>query len=218
MNAKIFLAVAFAIILSGAFFNSKAAADFVTATYSITASDFEDSNGDPPTSPASTDVLGELTFTFDRTGSQNGILPGSVIGFDITDQNGTLFDYDASNSGIDTQVNQFIDFARITFGGNVNGPGGLGGLTNDFRVIFDINTVSGNVTAIQDEFRYVTTVDPVYTAQTTTVDLVSFSVPEPGSTVIPVLVLISLLLIRRRKQMATLAAGQSIAFTRTKQR
>jgi len=168
-----------ACLLLGAASVSQAA--LVTATYLVTAGDFEDSNFNPPTPPSTTSVSGTVTFTFDTDiPSQNEITPESVTGFDITDNDGVVQDYNETNSGVNTDLNIFTDFGRITFGGTTSTVDFMVGLSDDFRLQWDINLTNFEVTAVFENFGYVTTTDPFYSAGFTTVELISVSAVPIG--------------------------------------
>ena len=165
-------------------------ASIVQTTYEIIADNFLDSKNDPPQGAASTIVTGTYTFTFDTAQpSQMEITPDAVIGLDITDRNGSITDFDPTNSGVNTSLNIFTNsgsnnVGRITIGGNVNGVASIVGRSNDFRVQFDINLSDFQVTDVFEHLAYVTSVDPYYSSEgnTTTVRLLNVSqVPIPAS-------------------------------------
>ncbi len=150
--------------------------DIVQATYQITASGFEDSNSNPPTGSASTQVTGLYTFTFDTAQAfQFEIVPDVVVGLDIAGSDGHLTDYDETNSGINTELNIFTESGRMTIGGSTNGVASMVGISDDFRVTFDISLVDYQVTFFFP-FVYVTTTDPFYTATNTLVELIGFDI------------------------------------------
>ena len=155
----------------------------IQTTYSISAGNFEDSNGDPPTPPASATVAGVYTFTFDTEQAvQSEIVPDAVTGLDITASTGVTTDYDTANSGVDVNLNTYLGTGRITIGGTQGTVAWMFGLTNDFRVIFDIDLSDYSVTSVFENLSYVTTDDPHYTSGYTDVSLVSAAaVPEPTS-------------------------------------
>ena len=166
-------------LLLGAASVSQAA--LVTVTYLVTAGDFEDSNFNPPPPPSTTSVSGTVTFTFDTDiPSQNEITPESVTGFDITDNDGVVQDYNETNSGVNTDLNIFTDFGRITFGGTTSTVDFMVGLSDDFRLQWDINLTNFEVTSVFENFAYVTTTDPFYSAGFTTVELISMSAVPIG--------------------------------------
>lgn len=159
-------------------FVTEANSALITVTYRVTAGDFTDSNSNPPPSPATNFVTGDVSFTFDTDiPSQLDIIPDSITGFDITDKNGDTTDYDESSSGVSTELNIFTDFGRFTYGGSFNTAEYMVGLSNDMRVIWDINLTTFEVTSVFENYGYVTTVDPFYTAGYTTVELISVSSP-----------------------------------------
>jgi hypothetical protein len=169
----------FSCLLTGAASVSQAA--IVTATYQVTAGDFEDSNFNPPPSPSTTAVSGTVTFTFDtEIPSQNEIMPDTVTGFDITDNDGITLDYDETNSGVNTDLNIFTDFGRITYGGSTSSVDFMVGISDDFRLQWDINLTDFEVTSVFENFVYVTTADPFYRAGYTTVELISVSAVPIG--------------------------------------
>ncbi len=166
-------------LLLGATSSSQAA--LITATYAVTAGDFEDSNFNPPPSPSTTFVSGTISFTFDTDiPSQNEIVPDSVIGFDITDNNGVLHDHDETDTGVNTALNTFLDSGRITYGASVSSVAFMVGLSDDFRLQWDINLTTFEVTSVVENFVYNSTVDPFYTAGFTTVELISVSAVPIG--------------------------------------
>ena len=166
-------------LLLGAATVSQAA--IITATYQVTAGDFEDSNFNPPPPPSTTFVSGTVTFTFDTAiPSQNEIMPDAVTGFDITDNDGITLDYDETNSGVNTDLNIFTDSGRITYGGNTSSVDFMVGLSDDFRLQWDINLTNFEVTSVFENFAYVTTADPFYRAGYTTVELIGVSAVPIG--------------------------------------
>lgn len=187
------------LLLGGA---SVSQAGLITATYQITAGDFEDSNSVPPPPPSTTFVSGTVTFTFDtEIPSQNEIMPDAVTGFDITDNDGVVLDYDETNSGVNTDINIFTDTGRITYGGTTSTVDFMVGLSDDFRLIWDINLTTFEVTGVLENFVYVTTADPFYSAGFTTVELISVSaVPLPAAVWLFASGLIGLIGVARRKQ------------------
>jgi len=179
VNQLIRLLSLFASLLFGATSVSQAA--LITATYAVTAGDFEDSNFNPPPSPSTTFVSGTVTFTFDTDiPSQIEIMPDSVIGFDITDNDGTLHDHDETDTGVNTSLNTFLVSGRITYGASVNSVAFMVGLSDDFRLQWDINLTTFEVTAVTENLVYNSTVDPFYTAGFTTVELISVSAVPIG--------------------------------------
>ena len=187
------------LLLGGA---SASQATLITATYQVTAGEFEDSNSNPPPPPSTTFVSGTVTFTFDtEIPSQNEIMPDAVTGFDITDNNGMVLDYNETNSGVNTDINIFTDSGRITYGGTTSTVDYMVGLSDDFRLIWDINLTTFEVTSVIENFVYVTTTDPYYEAGFTTVELISVSaVPLPAAVWLFASGLIGLISIARRKQ------------------
>ena len=177
-------------------------ATIITATYQVTAGDFEDSNFNPPPPPSTTFVSGTVTFTFDtEIPSQNEIMPDAVTGFDITDNDGVVQDYNETNSGVNTDINIFTDSGRITYGGTTSTVDFMVGLSDDFRLIWDINLTTFEVTSVFENFAYITTVDPFYGAGFTTVELISVSaVPLPAAIWLFASGLIGLIGVARRKQ------------------
>lgn len=200
-NIQIFMqSLLFSCLLLGGASVSQAA--LITATYQVTAGDFEDSNSEPPPPPSTTFVSGTVTFTFDtEIPSQNEIMPDAVTGFDITDNDGVVLDYDETNSGVNTDINIFTDSGRITYGGTTSTVDFMVGLSDDFRLIWDINLTTFEVTEVFENFVYVTTTDPFYGAGFTTVELISVSeVPLPAAIWLFASGLIGLIGVARRKQ------------------
>lgn len=166
----------FSLILLLMIFASPGNAAVVQLSYVINASDFQDSNFDPPAGSASQTVSGTYTFTIDTTiVSQDEIIPDLVVGLDITDTNGNTLDYDESNSGVNTDLNLFLNTGRIVIGGNTSGVDFMVGLSNDFRVRFDIDLSDFSVISVVEDLAYVTTVNP-FLRGPTTVQLVSAKV------------------------------------------
>jgi len=187
------------LLLGGA---SASQATLITATYQVAAGDFEDTNFNPPPPPSTTFVSGTVTFTFDtEIPSQNEIMPDAVTGFDITDNDGVVLDYNETNSGVNTDINIFTDSGRITYGGTTSTVDYMVGLSDDFRLIWDINLTTFEVTSVIENFAYVTTTDPYYSAGFTTVELISVSaVPLPAAIWLFASGLIGLIGVARRKQ------------------
>ena len=177
-----------------------AEAILIQATYSISAWDFHDSNGDPPQAPASNAVEGIYTFTFDTDqASQSEIVPDAVMGLDITSSAGATTDYDTDNSGVNTALNKWLGTGRITIGGTMSSVAYMVGLSNDFRLAFDIDLADYQVTSVFENLGYVTTDDPLYQALNTSVALLSaHAVPEPVSLLLLGTGLGGLSLFRRR--------------------
>lgn len=150
-------------------------AAIISATYSVQASMFEDSANNPPTGPSTTSIDGQFRFTFDSSIRLSTHVPDAISGIEITNNDGVLNVYDPTSAGVHT----FVDFApnmtRVSFGGNQGTPQFMGGLSDDFRVIFDISTLTGEVEGVFDNFSYVTTQNPFLDAQATTVSLIDFS-------------------------------------------
>ena len=128
-------------------------------------------------------------------------MPDAVTGFDITDNDGVVLDYDETNSGVNTDINIFTDSGRITYGGTTSTVDFMVGLSDDFRLIWDINLTTFEVTDVFENFVYVTTTDPFYSAGFTTVELISVSaVPLPAAIWLFACGLIGLIGVARRKQ------------------
>ena len=178
-SVRYFLGFVFTAVSTVSTFDSHAA--IIHATYQVTASDFLDSNFNPPDAPSSNFVEGIYSFTFDTAlPSQNEITPDSVIGLDITNNDGVVTDYNETNSGVNTSLNTFLDTGRITIGGNTSSVAFMVGLSNDFRFQFDISLTDFSVTNIFENLVYVTTVDPFYSAKNTSVVLISADVWAPA--------------------------------------
>jgi hypothetical protein len=157
-------------------------ATLIQATYEISASGFQDSNQNPPGGQTSTAVNGTYTFTFDtEIPSQLAIVPDAVVGIDVVNELGTVVGFDESDSGVDAALNVALDLASITIGGTISGVPFMVGLSDDFRVRFEISLIDYEVDHVSDNFSFVTTEDPFYTGPTT-VSLVSATViPEPST-------------------------------------
>lgn len=54
------------------------------------------------------------------------------------------------------------------------------GIFDDFRLQWDINLTTYEVTSVFENFSYVTTTDPLYTARFTTVELISVTAVPIG--------------------------------------
>lgn len=172
-------AVAGLFILAGATLLATpcARAEFVQVTYAVAAGDFRDSNGNPPIAPASASVEGIYTFTFDTTvPQQNNVVPDAVSGLDITASNGLVIDYDTANSGVNLALNPFSGSGRITLGGVSSTVAFMVGLSNDFRVTFDISLVDFSVANVFENFTFVTVADAFYVGQDTSVTLIDVMV------------------------------------------
>jgi len=162
-------------------------AALITLTYSIEASDFQDSNGVPAPLPASSSVSGTFSFTFDdsTTGEQDNIAPLTADGFDITKSNGDLLDYNTSNTLVDFTLNQFgSGTGRVLFGATENTNDFIVGGSNDFSFEFFIDSSTYQLTSIAQSFTYVSDQFDSYVAQNHTVTLLSVSpavVPIPAS-------------------------------------
>ena len=154
----------------------------ILATYEFSAQDFLDSNSIPPPPPTSNAVAGTFTFTFDPDAlPQHEIVPLAVVGVDLTYNDGSMMDFDETNSGVDVDFGNAAGEARITFGATVNAVCCMIGLSNDFRLRFDISLADGTVNAVVDHFTFNSITDPFYTGPTT-MTLVSYqAIPEPGT-------------------------------------
>ena len=172
----------------------------IQAVYQFSAQDFLDSNFDPPTGSTSTTAAGTFAFTFDDTVlPDHEIVPTSVSGVDLTYFDGTMMDFDETNSGVDVDFGNLPGEARITFGGTITGVCCSVGLSNDFRLRFDISWADGTVNAIVNDFSFNSTTDPVYSGPTT-VTLVSYAaVPEPSTSLLLGLGLVAAATRKRRR-------------------
>lgn len=157
-------------------------ADIVQATYEIIVSDFLNSNNGSPPPPTSNQLSGTVTFTYNTEISQMfEIVPDAVTGFTMTDAEGSIINYTAQNTGINTFNNAFSGDHRITFGG-LPSVAFMVGISEDMRIRFDISPVTYEVTAIDEGFIYVTLVNAFYTAQNNSVELLSVNVlPDSDS-------------------------------------
>ncbi|MEM7541443.1 MAG: hypothetical protein AAF384_07615 [Pseudomonadota bacterium] len=166
----------------------------VQLSYTVTASDFRDSNSNPPPAPTSTLVTGSFSFTFDDSilSGQTGLTLDSVIGFDITRNDGQVIDFDTTNTLVRIE---FLnpDTRRITFGGAVNGEQSMVGLTDpgDFRTAFDVSISNSymvaNILPPPGGFTFQTAVDPFYDAFNYSVvgqQVSPAAVPLPGAIVL----------------------------------
>ena len=94
----------------------------IQAVYQFSAQDFLDSNFDPPMGSTSTTAAGTFGFTFnDAALPDHEIVPTSVLGVDLTYFDGTMMDFDETNSGVDVDFGNLPGEARITFGGTITG-------------------------------------------------------------------------------------------------
>lgn len=158
-----------------------ARADVVQATYMITSSDFRNSNGGPPDAPTSNAIDGIYTVTFNSAiPAQMELVPDSVTGLDITDNDGVTFDYDELNSGVNTQLFSSSDKLRLTIGGTQSSVEFMVGISNDFRVVFEISDEDFSVLGVTSDLAFVTTVDAYYTAENTSVTLIDVVI-DPDS-------------------------------------
>ena len=146
-----------------------------SAAYSVEASMFEDSANNPPAGPSTTSISGQFRFLFDTSSNLTTTVPDAVSGIEIVNSDGVINVYDPSTSGVFTHVNFAPGLTRVSFGGNNGTPQFMAGLSDDFRVIFDINTLTGQVDSVNDDFTYVTRRNPFLVSQTTTVSLIDFS-------------------------------------------
>ena len=77
-------------------------------------------------------------------------MPDAVTGFDITDNDGVVLDYDETNSGVNTDINIFTDSGRMTHGDMISTVDFMVGLSDDFRLIWDINLTTFEVTDVSE--------------------------------------------------------------------
>jgi hypothetical protein len=153
----------------------------IVAVYQFSAQDFLDSNFNPPQGSTSTAVAGTFTFTFDDTViPHHEIVPDSVLGVDLTYFDGTMMDFDETNSGVNVDFGNNAGEFRITFGATVNAVSGMVGLSNDFRVRFDIDSTNGTLISVVENFTFNSTTDPFYTGPTTMILVAYQAVPEPS--------------------------------------
>ena len=173
----------------------------ILATYQFSAQNFLDSNSNPPPPPTSNAVAGTFTFTFDDAAlPQHEIVPLAVVGVDLTYNDGSMMDFDETNSGVDVDFGNAAGEYRITFGATVSAVCCMIGLTNDFRLRFDIFLADGTVKAVVDPFTFNSITDPFYTGPTT-MTLLSYQViPEPGTALLFGLGLTALAMQKRKRR------------------
>jgi hypothetical protein len=175
MDKKYSACVLTALLLTASFGVSSAT---LYLTYQIEASDFQDSNGDPPPPPTSNSVSGTITFAIDDTiaiAEQDNIVPDVLTGLDITDENGVTTDYDTSNTLVDATRFTNLDYGHTLIGATANTNDFLVGLSNDFRVQFNFHLTTYEATSVTENLSFVTTVDPLFVANVTNVTLLSVS-------------------------------------------
>lgn len=154
-----------------------AAADVVEATFRVQASDFQDSALQPPAGATTNSVDAVFTVTFNSAiNEQIHLVPGSISGLDITDNNGAVTVYDASLAAVNTRRFAADDKIRLTAGGLLSSVEFMAGLSNDFRVRFDLSLNNYAVLDVAEAFTFVTPADPFYTAQNTTVTIEALTI------------------------------------------
>ncbi len=152
-------------------------ADIVTVTYSVVSSDFLNSLGENPPPPASNEVSGTFRFTFDTSiFEQDNVALSQTTGLDIFDSNGDRIGFGTTDAGIHAEVFPQFDYAEFILGGTISGVEFMAGLSNDFRMHFQISLTTFEVNSILSSLAYLTTVDPYYQAQEITVQLIDVSV------------------------------------------
>ncbi len=145
--------------------------------YQIDAEDF--SNGaTEPMPPASTSVTGVYAFNFSLDQSfYQGLLPVYVEGMDFVTSAGVPMEFDEANSGADIEIYNSTDSVRFTIGGLLNGPGGMAGLSEDFRVIFDASLLTFEPTAVVAPVKWFSPTDS-WDSTNTTISLIDFQMVE----------------------------------------
>lgn len=166
-----------------------ASAALVQLTYSVSATAFEDSNGDPPAASTSTSVSGTFSFVLDPAETATQLVtPVAVSGFDIRRKDGVLIDFDETNTGVRIMFLHGLMQREIAFGGifgPLNGPEYTVGQTDpgDFRAVFRIANNDFEVVPLVPvitDFSFLTLVDPSYISRDWSATLISVSaVPEP---------------------------------------
>ncbi len=184
-QCRFFRQCLFFVVVPGALLSAAAhvaQADVVTATYVISASDFRNgASGPPPSPPTSNNVSGTYTITFNSAIIQQfEMVPDVVIGLDITDNDGVVFDYDTSNSGFNTFWQHQEGIGHITIGATISGVAFMAGISNDFRVQFDVSADNFAVTEVTENLSFVTTRDAFYSANNTSVELIAVSILPDG--------------------------------------
>ncbi|TGD73454.1 hypothetical protein E4634_10495 [Mangrovimicrobium sediminis] len=160
-------------------------AALIDLTYAISASDFLNSNSQPPPAPTSSSVAGTVTFTIDDSflsGEQDDIVPLALSGIDITRNDGTVTDYNTGNALVDFSIS--AGKGLIVLGGAASSNDFMIGLSDDFRIVFEVDLTTYEVLTVLEKFVFVTTSDPFYSAQATDVSLLSVSpsvVPLPAA-------------------------------------
>lgn len=141
--------------------------------YDIEASGFQNSALESPEAPTSSSVSARLGVSIDfAASSQDDVVPESITGLSITGNDGSVFNYTPATAGVDARRLPNSNDHEITFGGLVSTIPFMAGLSNDMRIKFSISGSTFEVLDVVENFTFVTTADPFYAAQTTTVTFV----------------------------------------------
>ena len=154
-----------------------AQADVVEATFRIQATQFEDSALMPPMAPTSDSIDALVSLTFNSAiFEQENLALNAISGLEIDANDGATNSYDLTNAGFNFRRFAADNKIRIAVGGLQSTVAFMGGLSNDFRVGFELSLTDFSLLEVNDNFVFVTPADPFYTAQNTIITILDMTV------------------------------------------
>lgn len=166
------------LLVAGFFLSAvHATADVVEATIQVSADDFVDSALQPPQGATSSSIDAIFTITFNSAiTAQENLTLDAISGLDIVANDGSVMSYDLQSAGFNSRRFAADDKVQITLGGFISQVEFMAGLSNDFRVVFDLSLEDYSVLGVIREFSFVTPADPFYDARDTTVTMLDLNI------------------------------------------